>query len=100
MSSGTFLGLAALAAATITGAGVSAAPPADLKARADAIVAAAYPADGPGAAVIITRGGETLYSAGRGLADVEARRPVAPETVFRLVIHENGRALEGRRAPR
>jgi CubicO group peptidase (beta-lactamase class C family) len=34
--------------------------------------------------VIVTRGGETLYSAGRGLADMETRRPITPGTVFRL----------------
>ena len=28
--------------------------------------------------------GETLYQAGRGLADVEARRPITPDSVFRL----------------
>ena len=62
------------------------APPeaADFKAEADAILNAAYPADGPGAAVIVTRGGDVLYAAGRGLADVEKRRPITPDTAFRL----------------
>jgi CubicO group peptidase (beta-lactamase class C family) len=78
------LGLAALAATATASAPALAEPPADLRARADAIVAAAYPADGPGAAVIITRGGRTIYASGRGLADVEARRPITPATVFRL----------------
>ena len=78
-----FLGIAAFVAG-VAGAGAAAAPPADLKAKADAIVEAAFPADGPGGAVIITRGGETLYAAGRGLADVEGRRPITPDTVFRL----------------
>lgn len=84
MISAKFVWLAAFVAAVITGASAAAAPPADLRARADAIVAAAYPADGPGAAIIITRGGETIYRSGRGLADVEARRPIAPDSVFRL----------------
>jgi D-alanyl-D-alanine carboxypeptidase len=84
MLSTRVFGIAAFAAAAFAGPAAAAAPPADLRARADAIVAAAYPADGPGAAVIITRGGETLYRAGRGLADVEARRAIAPQTVFRL----------------
>lgn len=65
-------------------AGGAVAQTADLSAKADAIVAAAFPADGPGAAVVITRGGRTVYASGRGLADVEARRPITPETVFRL----------------
>jgi len=82
MASGKFLGVAAFFAVATAGAG--AAPPADLRARADAIVQAAFPADGPGAAIIITRGGETIYAAGRGLADVETRRPIAADSVFRL----------------
>jgi CubicO group peptidase (beta-lactamase class C family) len=82
--SGKFLGFAAFVAASAGAAGAGAAPPADLKARADAIVEAAFPADGPGGAVIITRGGRTIYTAGRGLADVEAHRPIAPDTVFRI----------------
>lgn len=56
----------------------------DFKATADAMLAAAYPADGPGAAVIVTRGGKTVYAGGRGLADVEARRTITPDTGFRL----------------
>lgn len=82
------LGLAAFVAAAITGAGAgagaAAAPPADLRAKADAILEAAFPANGPGGAAIITRGGDTIYAAGRGLADVEARRPITPDTIFRL----------------
>ena len=54
MSSFKFFGVAAFVAAAAGGA-AAAAPPADLRARADAIVAAAFPADGPGGAVIITR---------------------------------------------
>ncbi|HVQ10131.1 MAG TPA: serine hydrolase domain-containing protein [Allosphingosinicella sp.] len=77
---GAFFAAAAVSVATLA----AAAPPADLRARADAIVAAAFPADGPGGAVIISRGGETIYRAGRGLADVEARRPATPDSVFRL----------------
>jgi D-alanyl-D-alanine carboxypeptidase len=61
-----------------------AAPPADLRERADALLAEAFAADGPGAAVIITDDGETVYAGGRGLADVEARTPITPQTVFRV----------------
>jgi CubicO group peptidase (beta-lactamase class C family) len=77
-------GVAALVAAAFGSGHAAAAPPADLRAKADAILEASFPADGPGAAVIITRGGQTLYAAGRGLADVQARRPITPDTVFRL----------------
>jgi CubicO group peptidase (beta-lactamase class C family) len=76
-------GLAALFTAFL-GAGPVLAQPADLRARADEILRASYPADGPGAVVVITRGGRTLYTAGRGLADGEARTPIGPQTVFRF----------------
>ena len=84
MSGRNFLGLMAFLCLWIGGVATAAAPPADLSARADAILAAGYPADGPGAAVIVTRGGETLYTSARGLADVETRRPLTPDTIFRL----------------
>lgn len=48
------------------------------------MLAAAYPADQPGAAVVVMRRGRVVYTAGRGLADLEARRPITPRTVFRL----------------
>jgi D-alanyl-D-alanine carboxypeptidase len=83
MMSAKFFGIAAFVAAAAGGA-AAAAPPADLQAKADAIVAAAYPADGPGAAVIVTQSGRTIYARGRGLADVEARTPITPDSVFRL----------------
>ncbi|TGY88102.1 class A beta-lactamase-related serine hydrolase [Marinicauda algicola] len=54
--------------------------------RADAarLLDEAYPADGPGAAVIVTHGGETVFAAGQGLADLETGREITPDTVFRL----------------
>ncbi len=61
-----------------------AALPADFQARADALVKSAYPAAGPGAAIIVTDDGRTVYAAGQGLADVAAKQAIAPATVFRL----------------
>ncbi len=61
-----------------------AAAPADLKAQIDAYLATAWPADGPGVAVIVTQGGKTVYEGGRGLADVANKAPVTPATVFRI----------------
>lgn len=58
--------------------------PADFKARADALLQNSYPADGPGAAVIVTDDGKTVYKAGRGLANVEAKTPITPDTIFRI----------------
>jgi CubicO group peptidase (beta-lactamase class C family) len=75
---------ALLAAAIGSSAAAAAPPPPDFQARAEAIVRSSFPADAPGGAVVVTRGGRTIYTAGRGLADVEARRPITPETVFRL----------------
>jgi CubicO group peptidase (beta-lactamase class C family) len=57
---------------------------AEFQAQADALLAASFPAYGPGAAVIVTRGGQTLYASGRGLADLEAGRPITPDTAFKL----------------
>jgi CubicO group peptidase (beta-lactamase class C family) len=74
----------AFLAAAWSGAAAAAPPPPDFRARAEAIVQASFPADGPGGAVVVTRGGQTIYTAGRGLADVGARRPITPATVFRM----------------
>jgi D-alanyl-D-alanine carboxypeptidase len=50
----------------------------------DSILAASYPANGPGAAVLVTRGGRVLLRKGYGLANVERGTAVTPETVFRI----------------
>lgn len=76
--------LLAFVATISTTAAVAAPASADLEARADAILDATYSADRPGAAVVIMRGGRVIYAAGRGLADIEARRPIKPDSVFRL----------------
>lgn len=71
-------------AVALTMAAPAAAVPADFKARADALLKASFPAAGPGAAVIVTDDGRTVYEAGRGLADIAAKRPITPATVFRI----------------
>lgn len=58
--------------------------PADFKAKADALLQKSYPADGPGAVAIVTDDGKLVYKGGQGLADIEAKRPITPATVFRL----------------
>src|SRR5688500_16975604 len=77
----------ALAAALVTAselqASAAAAQPADRAAEAEAILARAYAADGPGAAAIVMKGGRVVWSGARGLADLEPGRPIAPGTVFR-----------------
>ena len=58
--------------------------PADFKARADALLKQSFPADQPGAAVVVTDDGKVVYAAGQGLADVENKVAITPATVFRL----------------
>jgi len=85
------LGVPALGAAQTT-ALASAAPSstaatptaAELHASLDALFAAAYPADEPGAAVLVKRGDEILLRSGYGMANLELGVPVAPDMVFRI----------------
>lgn len=74
----------AAAALLATAATASAAVPADFQARAEALLKGSFPADGPGAAVIVVDDGRTVYAGGSGLADLEAKTPITPATVFRL----------------
>jgi CubicO group peptidase (beta-lactamase class C family) len=55
-----------------------------LAAEIDAIMVGAYPAGEPGAAIIVTRGGETLLRKGYGQADLELDVPVEADMVFRI----------------
>jgi CubicO group peptidase (beta-lactamase class C family) len=73
------LGGAVFAAVSVS----AAAQPSNFAAEADAILEAAYRADQPGAAAIVMHGGEVIWSGGRGLADLEAKKPITPQTVFR-----------------
>ena len=74
----------AILLALLVSASPAAAVPAGFKAQADLLLADAYAAGGPGAAVIVTENGKTVYAAGRGLADVERSIPITPATHFRL----------------
>src|SRR5262244_1998909 len=56
----------------------------DLAARLDRIFSEAYPATGPGAAVIVVRDGKTILRKGYGLANVELSVPIQPDMVFRI----------------
>ncbi|HSL84316.1 MAG TPA: serine hydrolase domain-containing protein, partial [Thermoanaerobaculia bacterium] len=55
-----------------------------LAAELDARFSQAYPADGPGAAVLVKHGDQVILRKGYGLADLELGVPIAPEMVFRL----------------
>lgn len=74
----------ALATALVLGAGVAAAGTKNLRAELDAVAAAAFAGDGPGAAVVVVRDGKTLLRKGYGLADLELGVAVKPEMVFRI----------------
>jgi CubicO group peptidase (beta-lactamase class C family) len=58
--------------------------PAAPSAAIDALLKASFPADRPGAAVIVTKGGETLFRKAYGMADLELGVPLQPDMVFRL----------------
>lgn len=53
-------------------------------ASADALLASFYQPDGPGAAVIVTRAGKTVFRQAYGMACLAQRQPMTPETTFRL----------------
>ena len=74
----------ASAAVALAMAAPAQAIPADFKAKADALLKKSFPATGPGAAVIVTDEGKIVYEAGQGLADVAAKTPIKPDTVFRI----------------
>jgi len=57
---------------------------AEVAAYADQLLADTYPADGPGAAVLVARGDEVLYRGARGLASVELKVPLSPDQSFRI----------------
>ncbi len=61
-------------------------PPGDaeIERQAAELVARRYPADGPGAAILIARGDMVLYRGARGESDIEAHTPLSPDDVFRL----------------
>lgn len=62
------------------------APPkaAEVSAYAAQLLAATYPADGPGAAVLVARGDEVLYRGARGMASIELGVPLSPDQAFRI----------------
>jgi CubicO group peptidase (beta-lactamase class C family) len=56
----------------------------DLATYADQILAAAYPADQPGAAALVIKDGKVVLRKGYGLANLELGVPVSPDMVFEL----------------
>jgi len=56
--------------------------PADQRQLVDKVFAAYDKADSPGCALAVYRGGEIAYTRGYGLASLEHRVPITPQTVF------------------
>lgn len=65
-------------------AGAAHAVPPGFQDDAEAYLAGAYPADAPGAAVIVVEDGNVVFQQARGLADIDDGTPLTPDTVFRL----------------
>lgn len=57
---------------------------AEITREAQALLAAAWPADGPGAVVLVARGDEVLFQGARGMADIEAGRALDTDDTFRI----------------
>jgi CubicO group peptidase (beta-lactamase class C family) len=56
----------------------------DIYSHIDALLSPIYPPDKPGAAVIVTKGGEVIFRKGYGLANLELRVSIEPHMVFRI----------------
>jgi CubicO group peptidase (beta-lactamase class C family) len=71
---------------TLIGAAVSAPAHAasDLTVHLDGVIAPHFPANEPGAAVLVKKGDRILLRKAYGLADVELGVPMRPELIFRL----------------
>lgn len=74
----------ALAAASLPA--LAAAPPgaAEVARFAERQLQDNYPADGPGAALLVARGDQVLFRGARGEASVELGVPLTPDSVFRI----------------
>lgn len=59
------------------------APATDEQAQFRQILDASYSADEPGVAVIVTRGGEPIYTDGIGIANAQTGAPITADTIFR-----------------
>lgn len=74
----------ALALPALPGLAATPANDPQLAAHIDAILAANYPSDAPGAAVIVVKDGQPVLRKAYGLADVAHKKPMAPDMVLRL----------------
>lgn len=76
--------LAMLVAVSAVPARAATPPTASLDADLDPMLTALFPADGPGATVIVVKDGAVVYRKAFGLANLELRVPMRPENVFEI----------------
>src|SRR4051794_3354138 len=74
-------GISAAAAAPARGAAEGEGEPA---AKIDQLLRTAFPADGPGAAVLVVQNEQVVLRKGYGMANLELGVPVDPANVFRI----------------
>ena len=87
LAAGLAVGAVRLEAAPAAGAtspGAPAAKPSPSNTALDAMLAAAYPTERPGAVVLVKRGDKVLLRKGYGLANLELGVPLQPESVFEI----------------
>ena len=83
-SSLLFIALAAAVGLPASALAGAPATKAEITRYADAMLAANYREDAPGAAVLIARGDEVLFRSARGLADVRSGAALTADSVFRI----------------
>jgi CubicO group peptidase (beta-lactamase class C family) len=76
--------LASVLLAIAAGQGSTAETDADLSRQVDQLMQKRIRPKGPGAAVLVVRGGKVVHSRGYGLANLKDKTPVTPQTVFDL----------------
>jgi D-alanyl-D-alanine carboxypeptidase len=74
----------ASAVTSAPGSASAPAPESALAAKIDAVMAAVYKRGEPGAAIIVRKGGQTIFRKGYGMADLELGVAVEPDMIFRL----------------
>jgi D-alanyl-D-alanine carboxypeptidase len=75
---------APLRAQSVATPAARAATDAELAAAVEAMLAPKFPADRPGVVALVARNGTPIYRKAFGLADVEAKTPLTPESVLRI----------------
>lgn len=59
-------------------------PDKEAVAKLDTLCTSLFPADGPGAAVLVLRGDDIIFDKGYGIADIETKKPIDGNTFFNI----------------